>query len=121
MDKAVSLKSLNTPKSPSVKKHEICSDPISADPISPFPSTPLPPAAEDAGILLKKACFRQVALGKWFPLSTPLPPAAEDAGVADDAARRDKARLDAALGQPKRGGGSEPTCFCLSFSSIPLI
>ena len=26
------------PKSPSVKKHEICSDPISADPIRPFPS-----------------------------------------------------------------------------------
>ena len=25
------------PKSPSVKKHEICSDPISADPICPFP------------------------------------------------------------------------------------
>ena len=27
------------PKSPSVKTHEICSDPISADPICPFPST----------------------------------------------------------------------------------
>ena len=26
------------PKSPSVKKHEICSDPISADPICPFPN-----------------------------------------------------------------------------------
>ena len=26
------------PKSPSVKKHEICSDPISAEPICPFPS-----------------------------------------------------------------------------------
>ena len=26
------------PKSPSVKKHTICSDPISADPIGPFPS-----------------------------------------------------------------------------------
>ena len=26
------------PTSPSVKKHEICSDPISADPICPFPN-----------------------------------------------------------------------------------
>ena len=27
------------PKSPSVKKHETCSDPVSADPIRPFPKT----------------------------------------------------------------------------------
>ena len=46
------------PKSPSVKKHECCSDPVSADPMFPFPSADADHALEgDASFYYSLLCL----------------------------------------------------------------
>ena len=67
------------PKSPSVKKNTICSDPISVDPNRPFPSNPDPGRARALGAQVGTATWHRQHLGEAAPLA-PARPGATAAG-----------------------------------------